>query len=169
VIPIWVFLITLLAASGIAFSSAQAPATLAQPTIAEGTTQNAPGRDSNHNVSILSDTKGADFSPYLKQWHSITDKTWQGIMPKEVDKPELRSGFVMIRFKVMPDGHIKDMVLEGRSGSESLDRAAWYAITRSSYPPLPKEFTGPYLEFRTVFMYNEKPPQKSPPAPEHNP
>ena len=49
------------------------------------------------------------------------------------------------------------MVLEGRSGDTSLDRAAWGAITGSSYPPLPADFKGPFLELRAYFLYNMEP------------
>ena len=64
-----------------------------------------------------------------------------------------------IRFKVRPDGRLMDgsMVLEGRSGDTSLDRAAWGAITGSSYPPLPADFKGPFLELRAYFLYNMEP------------
>jgi hypothetical protein len=48
------------------------------------------------------------------------------------------------------------MQLDGRSGDTGLDRAAWGAITGSSYPPLPHEFHGPYLELRAYFLYNER-------------
>jgi hypothetical protein len=46
------------------------------------------------------------------------------------------------------------LVLEGRSGDVALDRAAWGALTGSNYPPLPRDFHGPYLELRAYFLYN---------------
>jgi hypothetical protein len=49
------------------------------------------------------------------------------------------------------------MFLEARSGDTALDRAAWGAIRGSSYPPLPRDFHGPYLELRAVFLYNMEP------------
>jgi hypothetical protein len=50
------------------------------------------------------------------------------------------------------------MVLEYPSGDIGLDRAAWGGITGASpYPPLPAEFTGPYLELRFGFFYNLDP------------
>ena len=78
-------------------------------------------------------------------------------MPKEVNAPLLLKGIVVIRFKILPDGKVTGMVLEGRSGTESLDRAAWGAISGSSYPPLPRDFHGPYLELRAFFLYNMQP------------
>jgi hypothetical protein len=47
------------------------------------------------------------------------------------------------------------------SGNTALDRAAWGGITAGNpFPPLPKQFTGPYLALRFRFFYN---PQKLPP------
>ncbi|HUX43342.1 MAG TPA: energy transducer TonB, partial [Terracidiphilus sp.] len=85
--------------------------------------------------------------------------TWDPLIPDEVNPPILKSGAVVIRFKVLPNGRLMDgsMVLEGRSGDTGLDRAAWGALTGSNYPPLPKDFHGPYLELRAVFLYNMQP------------
>ena len=110
-------------------------------------------------VTILSDTQGVDFGPYLRKWYKITSKSWNKVMPEEVNPPDLKKGQVVIRIKVLPSGGVMDgsMVLEGRSGDTTLDRAAWGAITGSNYPALPREFHGPYLELRAVFMYNMRP------------
>jgi hypothetical protein len=110
-------------------------------------------------VQILSDTEGIDFRDFLKDWHRITEKTWNTLMPDEVKKPTLRKGQVAIRFRILPNGHLEDhsMILEGRSGDTALDRAAWGAVTGSIYPQLPSEFHGPYLELRAVFLYNVQP------------
>jgi hypothetical protein len=60
---------------------------------------------------------------------------------------------------VLPNGRLMDgsLVLEGRSGDVALDRAAWGALTGSNYPPLPRDFHGPYLELRAYFLYNMEP------------
>jgi hypothetical protein len=110
-------------------------------------------------IQILSDTQGVDFSSWLLRWHRETERTWDPLIPDEVNPPILKSGVVVIRFKVLPNGRLMDggMVLEGRSGDIALDRAAWGALTGSNYPPLPREFHGPYLELRAVFMYNMRP------------
>jgi TonB family protein len=106
---------------------------------------------------ILSDTQGVDFSSWLQRWHFITQRTWDPLIPDEVNPPILKSGVVAVRFKVLPNGQVVDMQLDGRSGDTGLDRAAWGAITGSSYPPLPREFHGPYLELRAYFLYNMQP------------
>jgi len=106
---------------------------------------------------ILSDTQGVDFSGWMARWHYITQRTWDPLIPDEVNPPILKSGVVAVRFKVLPNGQVVDMQLDGRSGDTGLDRAAWGAITGSSYPPLPREFHGPYLELRAYFLYNMEP------------
>jgi len=108
-------------------------------------------------VEVLSDTQGVDFGAWLHAWHYETERTWDPLIPDEVNPPILKSGQVQIRFKVLPNGRLMDgsLVLEGRSGDVALDRAAWGALTGSNYPPLPHDFHGPYLELRALFLYNE--------------
>ncbi len=110
-------------------------------------------------VQILSDTQGVDFSAWLQMWHDETQRTWDPLIPDEVNPPILKRGQVMIRFKVLPNGRLMDgsLTLEGRSGDTALDRAAWGALTGSNYPPLPRDFHGPYIELRALFMYNIAP------------
>jgi TonB family protein len=110
-----------------------------------------------NGVQILSDQQGVDFSNWLQRWHYITQQTWDPLIPDEVNPPILKSGIVVIRFKVLPSGQVTDMQLDGRSGDTGLDRAAWGAIAGSSYPNLPREFHGPYLELRAYFLYNTEP------------
>jgi outer membrane biosynthesis protein TonB len=112
-------------------------------------------------IEVLSDTQGVDFRNWLQRWHHETQNTWDPLIPDEVNPPILKSGIVAIRFKVLPNGRLMDgsMVLEGRSGDSALDRAAWGALTGSNYPPLPRDFHGPYLELRAYFLYNMEPPR----------
>jgi hypothetical protein len=112
---------------------------------------------------ILSDTQGVDFTFYLGQVVHITQSSWKPLMPREVEAPVRKTGTVRIRYKILPNGHVMEggMVLEGRSGDEALDRAAWGAIATSIYPPMPVEFKGPYLELRFIFIYNQE-QQRSP-------
>ncbi len=110
-------------------------------------------------VQVLSDTQGVDFSSWLLRWHRETERTWDPLIPDEVNPPILKKGAVVIRFKILPNGRLMEgsMVLEGRSGDTGLDRAAWGALTGSNYAPLPREFHGPYLELRAIFLYNTEP------------
>jgi outer membrane biosynthesis protein TonB len=110
-------------------------------------------------VDILSDTLGVDFGPYLQRVIYDTKRAWYPIIPEAAQPPLLKKGLVQIRFKILPDGSVApgSMKLEGASGDVSLDKAAWAAITYAGYPPLPKDFKGPYLELRFGFFYNLRP------------
>lgn len=119
-----------------------------------------PGAGSG-GVEVLSDTQGVDFNNWLQRWHWETMRTWDPLIPDEVNAPINKSGQVLIRFKILPNGRLMDgsMTLEGSSGDTALDRAAWGALQGSNYPPLPREFHGPYLELRALFMYNMEQPR----------
>ena len=109
-------------------------------------------------AEILSDTLGVDFGPYMKRIIYDTERAWWPIIPEVARPPLNKQGKVLVRFKILKDGSVKEMLLEGPSGDVSLDRAAWGGITGASpFPPLPKEFKGPYLELRFYFLYNIKP------------
>jgi TonB family protein len=122
--------------------------------------QNAPSQHSSMAVGpdILSDTMGVDFGPYMKRVIEATYRSWIPIIPESARPPLDKQGRVGVRFKIYPDGSVKQMSLEFPSGDVSLDRAAWGGITGASpYPPLPKEFKGPFLELRFGFYYNLDP------------
>jgi TonB family protein len=125
--------------------------------------QNAPSQHPGNNgaVDVLSDTMGVDFGPYIQRVIFDTKRAWYPIIPEAAQPPILKQGRVGIRFKIYPDGTVKQMILELPSGDVSLDRAAWGGITGASpYPPLPKPFKGPFLELRFFFLYNIQPGQQ---------
>jgi outer membrane biosynthesis protein TonB len=128
-----------------------------QPNLGGGGLRMHPGAGSG-GVEVLTPTN-VDLSAWLQRWHHETERTWDPLIPDEVNPPILKSGMVAIRFKVLPNGRLMDgsLTLDGRSGDTALDRAAWGALTGSNYPPLPREFTGPYLEMRAYFLYNMEP------------
>jgi outer membrane biosynthesis protein TonB len=108
-------------------------------------------------VDVLSDTLGVDFGPYIQRVIYDTKRAWYPIIPEVAQPPISKQGRVLIRFKIMQDGSIKEMHLEGASGDVSLDRAAWGGIVGAGpYPHLPKNFKGPFLELRFYFLYNDK-------------
>ena len=109
-------------------------------------------------VDVLSDTRGWDYGPYISRVIYDTKRSWYPIIPESARPPLDKRGEVMIRFKILRDGTVRDMVLEGPSGDVSLDRAAWAGIIGATpYPPLPREFSGPFLELRFKFLYNIMP------------
>ena len=115
-----------------------------------------PGMQSG--VEVLSDTMGVDFGPYLRQVIQATQNSWDILIPESARAPLLKKGKVAIQFIIAPDGTVQKMQLVGPSGDVSLDKAAWGGILGASpFPPLPKEFKGPYLALRFYFLYNERP------------
>jgi TonB family protein len=112
----------------------------------------------NGAVDVLSDTMGVDFGPYIQRVVWDTERAWWPIIPESARPPLDKQGKVMIRFKIYPDGSVRDMILEGPSGDVALDRAAWAGITGAApFPPVPKAFKGPFLELRFYFLYNIRP------------
>jgi hypothetical protein len=119
-----------------------------------GSLQQHPG--ASGGAEILSDTQGVDFGPYMQKLIRETHRTWDPLIPEEVNPPILKRGQCEIVFTILPNGRVQagSMILTGRSGDVALDRAAWGGITGSNYPPLPREFHGPYLQLRFRFQYN---------------
>jgi TonB family protein len=109
----------------------------------------------NAGVDILSDTMGVDFGPYMQRVIAATYRSWLPLIPESARPPLNKEGKVGIEFRINPDGSVKQMILRYPSGDVALDRAAWGGITGASpYPPLPKDFKGPYLALRFGFYYN---------------
>ena len=107
-------------------------------------------------LDILSDTQDVDFGPYLQRIVEEVRQNWYLAIPESA---QMKHGKLAIEFAINKDGSIADMRLVSRSGDAALDRAAWSGIFASNpFPPLPGEFTGPYLALRFRFYYN---PDKS--------
>ena len=67
----------------------------------------------------------------------------------------MKKGKLAIEFAITKDGKVADMRLIASSGGSVPDRPAWGSITASNpFPPLPSDFTGPYLALRFRFYYN---------------
>jgi outer membrane biosynthesis protein TonB len=103
-------------------------------------------------LDILSDTQGVDFGPYLQRIVQEVREHWYLLIPESV---EMKKGKLAIEFAITKDGNVADMRLVATSGDVALDRPAWGSITGSNpFPPLPNEFTGPFLALRFRFYYN---------------
>jgi len=103
-------------------------------------------------LDILSDTQGVDFGPYLQRILQDVRENWYHLIPESA---EMKKGKLAIEFAITKDGQVADMRLVASSGDVALDRPAWGSITASNpFPPLPSEFTGPYLSLRFRFYYN---------------
>jgi hypothetical protein len=119
--------------------------------------QNAPDASlAASGVDILSDTRGVDFSPYLKTILPAIRVRWMVLLPEKTHPPTSAKGETDIRFTILPDGTLAPgtMHLDGGTHDFAIDRAAWGAIISSKFAPLPANFTGPSLELRVRFRVN---------------
>ncbi len=107
--------------------------------------------------TILSDTRGVDFGPYLSRIIHIVRQNWIAVIPESARLGEKgRTGIV---FEILKDGSVPQLRLVASSGSDPLDRAAMNGIHASApFPPLPAEFTGNHLVLQFIFLYNIAPP-----------
>jgi TonB family protein len=114
-----------------------------------------PNTNAQGAVDILSDTLGVDFGPYLSRVLEEVRRNWYNLIPEEARSPLFKQGKLTIQFVIDKNGAVEGMRLTFPSGDVALDRAAWGGITASNpFPPLPKEFSGPYLALRFRFYYN---------------
>ena len=103
-------------------------------------------------LDILSDTQGVDFGPYLQRVLQNVRENWYHLIPESV---EMKKGKLALEFAIMKDGNVRGLTLTNSSGDIALDNPAIGAIKLSNpFPPLPSEFTGPYLALRFRFYYN---------------
>jgi len=114
---------------------------------------NAPAHGRQYGaLEILSDTQGVDFGPYLDRILQEVKEHWYELIPESA---QMKKGKLAIEFAIMKDGRVQGLAVRASSGDPALDRPAYGSITASDpFPPLPSEFTGPYLALRFRFYYN---------------
>jgi TonB family protein len=106
-------------------------------------------------VEVLTDTMGVDFGPYLQRVLHDVRMNWYNLVPEQARAPLMMKGKVVIEFAILEHGNVAGMRLVSPSGNVALDRGAWGGITASNpFPPLPSEFSGPFLGLRLPFFYN---------------
>jgi TonB family protein len=108
---------------------------------------------STEEPTILSDTKGYDFGPYMNQVVNRVRVNWYTLIP-EIARLG-KKGRVVIIFTITENGTIQDLRLVANSGTEPLDRAATGAITASNpFARLPGNFDGDHIVLQFTFLYN---------------
>ena len=102
-------------------------------------------------VSVLTDTMGVDFSPYLARVLHDVRQHWVELLPESA---RTKRGKAVLEFFILKDGSVGGLKIVGNSGDIGLDRSAYGSITGSNpFPPLPAEFKGqPYLSLRLEFV-----------------
>ena len=105
--------------------------------------------------SILSDTRGVDFGPYLTQVVIAVRNNWRRVTPDSVRLGE--QGKVVIVFSILANGDVLggEPAVVASSGRSHLDRTAMAGILMSQpFQPLPPEFTGGKIVLQFSFFYN---------------
>jgi TonB family protein len=126
--------------------------------ISQGPRTGLPGGQEEPNFSteeptILSDTRGYDFGPYMNQVVNRVRYNWYSMIP-EIARLG-KKGRVVITFTITNNGNVQDVQLRANSGTEPLDRAALGAITASNpFAKLPAGFDGDHLVLQFTFLYN---------------
>jgi TonB family protein len=108
---------------------------------------------STEDPTILSDTKGYDFGPYMNQVVNRVRYNWYSLIP-EIARLG-KKGRVVIIFTITQNGTIENTHIVANSGTEPLDRAAYGSITASNpFAKLPAGFDGDRLVLQFTFLYN---------------
>lgn len=93
-----------------------------------------------------------DWAPYVLQMKRKLERNLYP--PPAFTRLGIISGNVVLRFRVMPDGHVEGLTVEDYDCHPSLVETSVQAVRSSSpFKPLPRDFPEPYLELRWTFMY----------------
>ena len=132
--------------------------------------------------SISFDSKGADFGPWLAEFHrrvlaewnaNITawhEKLWREIVgaPQAPDaltqnayarRINSTRGVTGIVFLVTREGSVIDLEMIRPSGTVELDRSVQKTMRNVLLPPLPPDYPDAVLPIRAGFYYNLEPPE----------
>jgi hypothetical protein len=113
------------------------------------------GFGGGEQAQILTPTEGVDFNSYINRLLARLKQNWYAVMPESAWMGD--KGIVYCTFQINTDGSVPmpDPTLERTSGKEPLDTAAMSAIrTSNPFEPLPREFHGPFIRLRIIFLYN---------------
>jgi len=114
---------------------------------------NPPGSVTSHGpIDILSDTGGVDVHPYLNRALSLLKESWYERIPETAS---YKRGKVTIKFHILKDGQITDVLYVDRTGDPHLDLPAYLGVTGSNpLPSLPSDFGCKFLALQIRFYYN---------------
>jgi hypothetical protein len=126
----------------------------------EGTGAHVGKQGAGTGVEIISDTRGVDFTDYIKRILRMIKAGWLPLIPEECYPPLSKEGSTLIHFTIAKNGQLTDpMKLEDSTHDRAIDKAAWGAITGvGQFPPLPSAYTGPTLELRIQFIISRNAP-----------
>lgn len=100
-----------------------------------------------------------NFAPYMLE---LKRRIQRNIFPPiAFTRLGMISGVTLLRFKIYPDGELRDLKILGYEGDRSLMKTSHTAIEISApFPDLPADFPKPYLEVTGKFLYLIKPIKK---------
>jgi hypothetical protein len=112
------------------------------------------GATAGAGYEILSDTRGVDFTEYIKKLLIMLKAAWYPLIPEECYPPISKEGKTLIMFTIGKNGALmQPMTLDGRSGDVAIDKAAWGSIISiGQFPPLPAAYSGDNLQLRIQFI-----------------
>lgn len=103
--------------------------------------------------TILNDTHGVDFGPWLRLIYFRVRDNWYAVIP-EVIRSGMR-GRVVIVFDVQQNGKIENLEVVRSSGLSPYDRAAISSLKLSEpLPGFPNGFTGDHISLQFTYLYN---------------
>src|SRR5215467_14778116 len=84
---------------------------------AQEAVRTAPSHPTNLSVEILSDTKGADLSSYIRTMLPPIKARWSSLVTETKQQPSREPDETVISLTISSDGHISAMKLEHSTGS----------------------------------------------------
>jgi TonB family protein len=109
---------------------------------------------STEEPTILSDTRGYDFGPYMNQVVNRVRVNWYSLIPEAARLRQVR-GSVVIIFTITKNGNVEGARIVANSNYQSLDNAAIGSIMASNpFPRIPDDFEGDNLVLQFTFLYN---------------
>ncbi|PYV93434.1 MAG: hypothetical protein DMG05_01695 [Acidobacteria bacterium] len=103
--------------------------------------------------TILSDTRGVDFGPWLRLIYFRVRDNWYSVIPELI-----RSGTkakVIVIFDILNNGRIENLQIVRSSGLSPYDRAAVSSLKLSEpFPSFPASFSGERITLQFSYFYN---------------
>jgi protein TonB len=100
------------------------------------------------------DPQGADFTLWINTFKNEVYRNW---IPPQAALFGTARGHVDFQFTVERNGSMSALRMLKSSGTASLDKAAQFALTSSTFLPLPDDYGPPRVTMQVTFFYNEAP------------
>ena len=103
-------------------------------------------------VELLSDTKGADLSTYLRTVASELKRKWSPSVANHERNSGSEPQQAVISLTIASDGHLSAMHLDQETQNTDFDKAALNAIQSTHYSTLPSALKDSDLKLRISFL-----------------